>query len=67
MLVLTVSTTAVLGFPMGAPTDACTNGLMPAGHTNPANMAGDDVPYYVNISTIGSYYIPGYMYESKML
>ena len=66
MLVLTLSTTAVLGNPTGAPGTACTNGLMP-GHTTPANMAAGDVPFFVNISTIGSYYIPGYIYESKML
>ena len=65
MLFLAVSTTAVLGFPTGAPEDACPN-LMPAGHTTPANMVGDDpFPYYVNISYIGGSYIPGTNYTSE--
>ena len=66
MLVLTLSITAVLGFPTGAPTDACTNGLMP-NHGNPANMATGDVPFNVDISDLGGRcYVPGDTYESKM-
>ena len=66
MLILAVSTTAVLGLPDGAPGAACTNGLMPTGHTNPANMAGNDsFPYNVNISNIGGNYIPGANYTSE--
>ena len=64
MLILTVSKAAVLGFPMGAPSDACTNGLMPQ-HTSPANSASGDVPFSVNISDIGDSYTPEEMYTSK--
>ena len=62
---LAVTTTAVLGWPAGASPDSCTNGLMPAGHTNPANIATGPVPYNVNISNIGESYIPGANYISE--
>ena len=66
MLIVAVSTTAVLGFPAGAPDSTCTNGLMPAGHTTPANMAGDNpFPYNINISNIGESYTPGANYTSE--
>ena len=66
MLVLTLSTTAVLGRPEGAPESACAS-LMPVGHTNPANQATGDVPFNVDISDLGGRcYVPGEMYESKM-
>ena len=66
MLILALSTTAVLGFPLGAPMDACSNGLMPAGHTPPDNMVGDDpFPYNIDISDIGASYIPGINYTSE--
>ena len=65
MLLLTLSITVVLGLPTGAPDTACTNGLMP-NHGDVNNMATGDVPFIVNISNIGSYYVPGDMYESKM-
>ena len=67
MLVLTLSTTAMLGFPTGAPETACAT-LMPVGHTDPANQATGDVPFDVDISDLGAgpCYIPGDMYESKM-
>ena len=60
-----MSVPAILGFPAGAPSDACTNGLMPAGHTSPANMATGDVPFNVNITEIGNSYTPGQMYSSE--
>ena len=67
MLVLTLSTTAVLGFPTGAPETACAT-LMPVGHDALANQATGDVPFSVDISDLGAgpCYIPGDMYESKM-
>ena len=65
MIIVAVSTTAVLGLPTGAPDSACTN-LMPAGHTNPANMVGDDpFPYNFTIRNIGEGYIPGTNYSSE--
>ena len=60
-----MSVPVILGFPTGAPSDACTNGLMPAGHANPANMATGDVPFNVNITEIGNSYTPGQMYSSQ--
>ena len=60
-----MSTTAVFGWPAGAPIQACTNGLMPTGHTDPANMATGDVPFTVNISDIGESYMPGASYTSE--
>ena len=60
-----MSVPAILGFPEGAPIDACTNGLIPAGHTNPVNKATGDVPFNVNITEIGNSYIPGQMYSSE--
>ena len=60
-----MSVPVILGLPNGAPTDACNNGLMPAGHTNPANMATGDVPFNVNITEIGNSYTPGQMYSSE--
>ena len=66
MLIVALSTTAVFGWPTGAPVDACTNGLMPAGHSPPDNMVGDDpFPYNVDISNIGESYIPGTNYTSE--
>ena len=65
MLVLAVSTATVLGFPTGAPVDAC-NGLMP-NHPSPPNMAVGDSPFYVNTSDIiGGYYMPGELYRSEL-
>ena len=65
MLVLAVSAVTVLGLPDGAPEMACTNGLIPA-HTNSTNTAnGTRVPFYVNTSNIGDYYIPGRTYRSE--
>ena len=65
MLVLALSTTAVLGFPTGAPAGACDNGLMP-NHLSPANTATGLVPFNVNTRDIGSYYVPDATYESKI-
>ena len=66
VLVLTLSTTAVLGLPTGAPEAACAS-LMPLGHTIPANQATGDVPFNVDISDLGGRcYAPGETYESKM-
>ena len=61
---MTVSVPAILGLPGGAPSQACTNGLVPA-HTSPANMATGDVPFNVNITEIGNSYTPGQMYSSE--
>ena len=60
-----MSVPVILGFPDGASSDACTNGLIPAGHANPANMATGDVPFNVNITEIGNSYTPGQMYSSE--
>ena len=65
MLVLTLSTTAVLGRPTGAPETACAT-LVPVGHTNPANQATGDVPFNVDISNTRGCYVPGDTYEIKM-
>ena len=64
MLVLAVSAVTVLGLPDGAPMVACTNGLIP-GHTSAPNVATGDVPFYVNTSDIGDYYMPEEAYTSE--
>ena len=61
---LAVSTAAVMGFPGGASSDACNNGLLP-NHPSPPNMAPDDFPFFVNTSDIGGYYMPGETYTSE--
>lgn len=55
---LSLSSTAVLGFPTGAPFQACNN-LMPS-HPGPPSNNGTTVPvpYIVNISGFGGYYTP---------
>ena len=61
---LAVSAVTVLGRPDGAPIDACSNGLVP-GHPSPPNMANGSVPFYVNISNFGGYYMPEETYTSE--
>ena len=63
MLVLTVSSVNIMGWPLGAPEQAC-NTITP-NHISTANTATGEAPFSVNINDIGSSYNPGEMYTSK--
>ena len=52
-----------MALPLGAPPTACGN-IVPQ-HTSVDNMASGPVPFEVDISSIGSSYVPNYNYTSK--
>ena len=60
---LAVSAVTVLGLPGGAPVAAC-DGLVPV-HTISPNTATGEVPFSVNISDFGGYYMPEETYTSE--
>jgi len=62
---LAVTVTAVMGFPNGAPEQAC-DSLTP-GHTIPPNQVVGDVPFIVNISSLDDGYVGGQSYTSEYL
>ena len=65
MLVLVVTATTVLGYPLGAPEPACVD-IFPIGHnTTVENMATGPVPFTVDISSLNNGYTPGQSYRSK--
>ena len=61
MLTLSLSINAVLGFPTGAPIDACYS--ITPNHGVPSSS--EPLPYTVSISNIGDYYMPGRTYTSE--
>ena len=61
VLTLSLSLNAVLGRRLGAPIDACGNITPQHGGAS----STDPLPYTVNISNIGDYYIPGRTYTSE--
>ena len=61
MLLLGASVTAVVGYPTGAPTAACTT--ITPGHGN--STATGPVPYIVNISSLDNGYMPEQNYTSE--
>jgi len=58
-----MSISVVMALPLGAPPTACGN-IVPQ-HTSVDNMASGPVPFEVDISSIGSSYVPNYNYTSK--
>ena len=61
VLLLGVSVTAVVGYPSGAPTQACTT-ITP---DHNVSTATGSVPYIVNISSLDNGYVPGQNYTSE--
>ena len=62
VLLLGVIVTAVVGFPSGAPSSACSTISPNHAGTTPQTSA---VPYTVNISSLTNGYVPGQSYTSK--
>ena len=60
---LVVTTTAVLGLPLGAPEAACSTAT--PNHIAVPNMATGSVPYDVDISSLDGGYEPGKAYTIK--
>ena len=66
MLVLVVTTATVIGYPLGAPEQACVE-IRPLGHTRVNNTATGPIPYTVNTSSLSDGYVAGQAYPSKQL
>ena len=66
VIVLAVMAAAVMGYPLGAPEQACAE-IRPLGHVAIGNMATGTVPYYVNISSFNDGYVGGQTYTSKLV
>ena len=61
-----VTTATVMGYPLGAPEQACVE-IRPLGHTGTNNMATGPIPYTVNTSSLSDGYVGGGTYPSKQL